>query len=241
MLADPLKAYVVLHAEPQLDADNGPQALAALRGAQFAVALTPYRSSAQEWADVMLPVAPFTETSGTYVNAQGTAQSFKGTVSPFGQTRPGWKVLRVLGNVLQLPGFDDETSESVRDTVLAGGVENRLSNAIKAAPGLGKSVQGLERLADVPIYRSDAIVRRSEPLQAAPASRGPAARMNGNTLVQLGLTAGVRVRVSTAGGSVELETVQDDAVADRAVRIAAAWEQTAALGGSFGEISVERA
>ncbi|SAI73754.1 NADH dehydrogenase subunit G [Bordetella ansorpii] len=241
MLAEPLKAYVVLHAEPLLDADNGPQALAALRGAQFAVALTPYRSSAQDWADVMLPVSPFTETSGTYVNAQGAAQSFKGTVAPFGQTRPGWKVLRVLGNVLQLPGFDDETSESVRDTVLAGGFENRLSNAVKAAPGLGRRLAGLERLADVPIYRSDAIVRRSEPLQAAPASRAPGARMNGQTLAQLGLTAGVKVRVSTPAGAVELETVQDDAVADRAVRIAAAWEQTAALGGAFGEISVERA
>jgi len=240
MLAEPLKAYVVLHAEPLLDADNGPQAQAALQNAQFAVALTSYRSAAQEWADVMLPVAPFTETSGTYVNAEGAAQSFKGTVQPYGQTRPGWKVLRVLGNVLQLPGFDDETSESVRDTVLAAGIENRLSNAIKAAPGLGQALSGLERLADVPIYRSDAIVRRSEPLQAAPASRAPAARMNGSTLAQLGLEAGVKVRVRTAAGAVELEAVQDDAVADRAVRIASAWEQTAALGGAFGEISVER-
>ncbi|HCW18813.1 MAG TPA: NADH-quinone oxidoreductase subunit G, partial [Achromobacter sp.] len=111
MLAEPLKAYIVLHAEPLLDADNGQQAIAALRGAQFAVALTPYRSAAAEWADVMLPVSPFTETSGTFVNAQGLAQSFKGTVTPLGQTRPGWKVLRVLGNVLHLAGFDDETSE----------------------------------------------------------------------------------------------------------------------------------
>ncbi|MGE8655187.1 MAG: NADH-quinone oxidoreductase subunit NuoG [Achromobacter sp.] len=241
MLAEPLKAYVVLHAEPLLDADNGPQAIAALRGAQFAVALTPYRSAAAEWADVMLPVAPFTETSGTFVNAQGLAQSFKGTVAPFGQTRPAWKVLRVLGNVLHLAGFDDETSESVRDAALAGGVEGRLSNDIKAPLGLGQVLTGLERVADVPIYRSDAMVRRSEPLQAAPASKPPAARMNGNTLTRLGLTAGVKVRVTGAQGAVELETVQDDAVADRAVRIAAAFENTAALGGAFGQLSVERA
>ncbi|CAB5512866.1 NADH-quinone oxidoreductase chain 3 [Achromobacter anxifer] len=241
MLAEPLKAYVVLHAEPLLDADNGQQAIAALRGAQFAVALTPYRSAAAEWADVMLPVSPFTETSGTYVNAQGLAQSFKGTVSPFGQTRPGWKVLRVLGNVLHLAGFDDETSESVRDAVLAGGVEGRLSNEIKAPLGLGQVASGLERVADVPIYRTDAMVRRSEPLQAAPASKKPAAAMNGRTLTSLGLTAGVKVRVTGGQGSVELETVQDDAVADRAVRISAAFENTAALGGAFGQISVERA
>jgi NADH-quinone oxidoreductase subunit G len=241
MLAEPLKAYVVLHAEPLLDADNGQQAIAALRGAQFAVALTPYRSAAAEWADVMLPVSPFTETSGTYVNAQGLAQSFKGTVTPFGQTRPGWKVLRVLGNVLHLAGFDDETSESVRDAVLAGGIEGRLSNEIKAPLGLGQAASGLERVADVPIYRTDAMVRRSEPLQAAPASKKPAAAMNGRTLTSLGLTAGVKVRVSSGQGAVELETVQDDAVADRAVRISAAFENTAALGGAFGQISVERA
>ncbi|APX76750.1 NADH-quinone oxidoreductase chain 3 [Achromobacter insolitus] len=241
MLAEPLKAYVVLHAEPLLDADNGQQAIAALRGAQFAVALTPYRSAAAEWADVMLPVSPFTETSGTFVNAQGLPQSFKGTVTPFGQTRPGWKVLRVLGNVLHLAGFDDETSESVRDAVLAGGIEGRLSNEIKAPLGLGQVASGLERVADVPIYRTDAMVRRSEPLQAAPASKRPAAAMNGRTLTSLGLTAGVKVRVSSGQGAVELETVQDDAVADRAVRISAAFENTAALGGAFGQISVERA
>jgi NADH-quinone oxidoreductase subunit G len=241
MLADPLKAYIVLHAEPLLDADNGAQAVAALRAAQFAVALTPYRSAAADWADVMLPVAPFTETSGTFVNAQGLAQSFKGTVVPFQQTRPAWKVLRVLGNVLQLAGFDDETSESVRDAVLSGGMEGRLSNRVNAAPGLGEVLGSLERVADMPIYRSDAIVRRSEPLQQAPASRPPAARMNGHTLASLGLTAGIKVRVRSAAGSVELETVQDETVADRAVRVSAGFEQTAALGGAFGEISVERA
>jgi NADH-quinone oxidoreductase subunit G len=241
MLADPLKAYIVLHAEPLMDADNGPQAVAALRGAQFAVALTSYRSAAADWAHVMLPVSPFTETSGTFVNAQGLPQSFKGTAVPFKQTRPGWKVLRVLGNVLHLPNFDDETSESVRDATLASGVDSRLSNKINAPMSAGVAVAGLERVADVPIYRSDAIVRRSEPLQAAPASRAPAARMNGRTLAGLGLTAGVKVRVGNSTGTVELETVQDDAVADKAVRVSAAFEQTALLGGAFGQISVERA
>jgi NADH-quinone oxidoreductase subunit G len=240
MLADPLKAYLVLHAEPLLDADNGPQAVAALKGA-FSVALTSYRSAAQDWADVMLPIAPFTETSGTFVNAAGTAQSFKGTVAPLGESRPGWKVLRVLGNVLQLPGFEDESSESVRDAVLSGGIEARLSNQIKTAPAARAALGGLERLADVPIYRSDAIVRRSGPLQAAPASSAPVARINGATLSQLGLSAGAQVRVKSAAGSVVLEAVQDDTVAVRAVRVAAAFEQTAPLGGAFGEISVERA
>ncbi|MDQ2150375.1 NADH-quinone oxidoreductase subunit NuoG [Alcaligenaceae bacterium C4P045] len=240
MLAEPLKAYLVVHAEPLLDADNGPQAVQALKDAQFSVALTAYKSAAADWADVMLPIAPFTETSGTFVNAEGRAQSFKGTVAPLGQSRPGWKVLRVLGNVMQIPGFDDETSESVRDAVLSGGVETRLSNKIGGAIGVPSAVSGLERVADLPIYRSDAMVRRAEALQAAPASRAPTARMNGRTLADLGLTAGIAVRVRSASGAVELETVQDDTVADRAVRVAAGFEQTAALGGTTGQLTVER-
>jgi len=240
MLAEPLKAYIVLHAEPALDADNGTQAVNALRGAEFVVALTPYASSAEAWADVMLPVSPFTETSGTFVNAQGLPQSFKGTVTPLGQTRPGWKVLRVLGNVLQLPGFDDETSESVRDAALAAGIEGRLSNEIKAARGLSQVASSLERVTDVPIYRTDAIVRRSEPLQATAASKAPTARMNAATLASLSIAAGDKVRVASAAGSVELQAALDNGVADRSVRISAAFEQTVSLGGAFGEISVER-
>lgn len=242
MLAEPMRAYVVLHAEPQLDSDNGPQALSALRGSQFTVALTSYRSAAESWADIMLPVAPFTETSGTYVNAAGLAQSFKGTTAPLGQARPAWKVLRVLGNVLKLAGFDDETSESVRDTALAGDIPARLSNRVKAEPGLpaARAEGSLERLADLPIFRSDAIVRRAESLQEAAASRAPKARMNAATLERLGLEEGVKVRVRSAQGEAELTAARDDKVADGAVRVAAGFEQTAALGSAFGAISVER-
>jgi len=242
MLAEPLKAYVVLHAEPLLDADAGAQAVATLKRAEFAVALTSYRSAAQEWADVMLPVAPFTETSGTFINAQGLAQSFKGVVAPYGQSRPAWKVLRVLGNVLQLPGFDDETSEAVRDAVLAAGVEPLLSNDLRAACGVGAAprANSLARITDLPIYRSDAIVRRAESLQKTPACAAPTARMCAATLAALGIAAGQRVRVQSAQGSIELHAAADDAVAAGGVRIAAGFEQTAALGSAFGQLTVER-
>ena len=245
MLAEPLKAYIVLHAEPLLDTDNGAQAVAALKAAEFVVALTAFASDASEWADVMLPIAPFTETSGTFVNAQGTAQSFKGTVAPRGQTRPGWKVLRVLGNVLHLAGFDDETSESVRDSVLSGGVSSRLSNLIAAGVASVTAGQGasgaLQRVTDLPIYRSDALVRRAPALQESAASRAPAARMHAQTLASLGCAAGDTVRVKSATGSVTLVAVQDNALPVSAVRIAAGFAQTASLGSAYGQLQVERA
>jgi NADH-quinone oxidoreductase subunit G len=245
MLAEPLKAYIVLHAEPLLDTDNGAQAVAALKAAEFVVALTAFASDAREWADVMLPIAPFTETSGTFVNAQGTAQSFKGTVAPRGQTRPGWKVLRVLGNVLHLAGFDDETSESVRDSVLSGGVSSRLSNQINAGVVSVTTGQGaagaLQRVTDLPIYRSDALVRRAPALQESAASRAPAARMHAQTLASLGCAAGDAVRVQSATGSVTLVAVQDNTLPVSAVRIAAGFAQTASLGSAYGQLQVERA
>lgn len=241
MLQQGLKGYVVLHAEPALDSDNGGQALQSLKNAQFAVALTSYYSAAADWADVMLPIAPFTETSGTFVNAEGRAQSFKGTVAPYGDTRPAWKVLRVLGNLLQLAGFDDETSETVRDTVLVDGIQERLSNYVDGRIGLASESSGLQRVADVPIYRSDAMVRRAEPLQQTAASRAPVARMNAVTLQGLQLQDGDAVRVRSAGGEVQLNAALDSSVADGAVWLSTAFAETLPLGASFGELSVERA
>ncbi|WP_322999870.1 NADH-quinone oxidoreductase subunit NuoG [Castellaniella sp.] len=237
---DPLKAYLVLHAEPRLDSELGDRAVRTLQGSAMAVAFTAFRSAAEDWADVMLPIAPFTETSGSFVNAEGRVQSFKGVAAPVGDTRPGWKVLRVLGNLLGLQGFDDETSESVRDTVMVGGVDGRLSNEIRLAAGTAAAVDGLERVAELPIYRTDALVRRSQPLQEHVSSAPPEAAASAATLQSLGLSAGDAVRVSTAHGSADLTAALDDTVADGAVRIAGAFEQTAALGMGSGAIQLER-
>lgn len=243
MFAQPLKSYIVLHAEPLLDTDNGAQALSALKSAQFNVALTPFADGAKDWAHVMLPVAPFTETAGTFVNAQGLAQSFKGTAQPFGQSRPAWKVLRVMGNVLHLAGFDDESSESVRDAVLSSGIESRLSNSIHAQPAAAapQAVQGLQRVTDVPIYRTDALVRRSAPLQVTQASRAPVARMSAATLQQLGLAAGQQVRVKSAQGAVQLAAELDDGLPAGTVRVSAGFDMTSALGSASAILHVERA
>ncbi|MBP6020594.1 MAG: NADH-quinone oxidoreductase subunit G [Burkholderiaceae bacterium] len=240
MLDEGLKSYLVLHAEPAMDAANGARAVQVLKDAGFVVALTAYRTAAQDWADIMLPVSPFTETSGTFVNAQGTAQSFKGAAAPLADTRPAWKVLRVLGNLFQLQGFEDESSESVRDTVLEGGIEGRLSNQITGKVGVSPAATSLERIADVPIYRVDAIVRRSEPLQATTASRLPLAYASAATLAGLNIQSGQQVSVSSAQGQVMLTVLADDAVADQCVRVATAFKETLDLGASAGSLTLER-
>lgn len=240
MLQNPLKAFIVLHAEPKLDCDNGVQAQEMLTNA-FSIALTPFKSAAQDWARIMLPVAPFTETSGTFVNAEGRAQSFKGVVAGKGQSRPGWKVLRVLGNILKLSDFEDETSETIRDAVLQNGYVARLGNKVVTDPQVpAVAPVGLERVADVPVYRTDAMVRRAESLQLSPASVIPRVRMNAQTMTSLELANGIQVKVKSASGEVILELEQDDTLANNTVRISHAFEQTAALGSAFAQLTVER-
>jgi len=240
MLAEPRKAYFVLHAEPLLDADNGAQAVQALKSAGLAVALTAYRSAAEDWADVMLPIAPFSETSGTFVNAEGRTQSFKAVAPPPADVRPAWKVLRVLGNLFELPGFDAQSSENVRDAVLAGDVSARLSNAIRADVGLTDAPIGVQRVADVPIYRADAVVRRAAPLQTVQDMLPLTARMSAALLTQLGVQDGDAVRVRSAQGEIQLSAQQDDTVPADCVRIATGFERTAALGSAFAQLTVER-
>lgn len=240
MLDQGLKSYLVLHAEPAMDAANGARAVQVLKEAGFVVALTAYRTAAQDWADVMLPVSPFTETSGTFVNAQGVAQSFKGAAAPLADTRPAWKVLRVMGNLFQLEGFEDESSESVRDVVLEGGIEGRLSNQITGRVALTLAATGLERIADVPIYRVDAIVRRSEPLQATTASSLPQAYASAATLASLNIQSGDQVKLSSDQGQLSLAVLVDDAVADQCVRVATAFKETLGLGASTGLLTLER-
>ena len=244
MLAAPRQAYVVLGAEPELDSADGAQALAALRQAACTIVMTPFKSAAMlDYAAVLLPVSPFTETSGTFVNAEGRAQSFYAAAKPLGESRPAWKVLRVLGNLLEQSGFNQESSEAVRAEALGGepGFVGGLDNGI-AGVGFHAAAAGggLERLADVPIHFADALVRRAPALQRAADSAAPAARMNAATLARLGVAGGERVKV-VGTGSVVLPAALDDGLPDGVVRVAAAHADTVALGAMFGALTVEKA
>lgn len=244
MLAQPRRAYVILGAEPEFDSANPQQARAALAHADTVVMLSPFASrAAMEHADVLLPVAPFTETSGTYVNCEGLPQSFNGVVRSLGDSRPAWKVLRVLGNLLGLSGFEYETSEAVRDDVLAKPVAERLSNATAAQTAAPVAAAGgIERLADVPIYHADPIVRRAGSLQLTAASRAAVrAGLPADLFEQLGLAVGDAVRVTQGQGSVVLPAVLDRTLASGVIRVPAATEASAQLGPMFGTVSVEKA
>ncbi len=159
MLDGSLKAALLLNTEPEFDTAAGAAAVAALGKAEMVVTLSPFKTNLA-FSDVLLPIAPFTETSGSFVNAEGRLQSFHAVVKPRGETRPAWKVLRVLGNLLDVPGFNFETSQDVLAKVKAQPLQ--LSNAIRADVRLGGSVG---EPAVAAIYQLDGIVRRAPSLQ----------------------------------------------------------------------------
>ncbi len=242
MLAQPRRAYLLLHAEPELDCGNPRQALAAMQGAELVVAMSTFRHRALDYAHVLLPIAPFTETAGSFVSTEGRLQSFVGVVRPLGETRPAWKVLRVLGTLLGLPGFELGSAEEVRDAALQGvDIAARLSNAAPSS-GAGAAVRhdGIQRIAEVPIYFADALVRRALPLQLTADAADPVAAMRGSLMERLGLREGDRVRVAQDGGEAILPIALDERVPAGCVRIAAAHELTADLGDMFGMVELSR-
>ena len=242
IFAAPRKAYILLHAEPKFDSANPQVAAEALAAADMVVVMSAFQHGF-DYADVLLPVSPYSETSGTFVNAEGRPQSFNGSARPLGETRPAWKVLRVLGNLLGVAGFDYDTSEAIRNEVLAGDVAARLSNFAQMPPQAAKASAeaGLERIADVPIYSTDGIVRRAESLQQSSDAQAPRAVLSAALAQRLGVADGAAVLVTQGAGSAILPALIDVRLPDNVVRLAAAHLATSTLGAMFGAISVEKA
>jgi NADH-quinone oxidoreductase subunit G len=244
MFDEPRRAYLVMHAEAEFDFANPVAARAALERAELVVAMSPFRHGSA-YADVLLPISPFTETSGTFVNCEGRAQSFRGVVQPRGETRPGWKVLRVLGSMLALPDFAFDTSEQVRDSVLpkdedevARLLDNRTDVAITPA---ARAAAAIERVADVPIYFADPLVRRAGSLQQTRDAKPPRARVHRSLLDQLGLAEGAQLKIRQGRGEAVVNAVVDPTVPAGVVRLPAAHASTCALEGLCGPVTVERA
>ncbi|MHB1175187.1 MAG: NADH-quinone oxidoreductase subunit NuoG [Sulfuriferula sp.] len=244
MMATPRKAYLLLGAEPELDCNDPAAAMRALQSADMVVAMSAYKHSALEYADVLLPIAPFSETSGTFISTEGRVQSFNGTVKPLGETRPAWKVLRVLGTMLGVKGFDYDTSEAVRQDALggsglaAGALNNRLSGPVLQSAAITGT---LTRVGEVPMYQADAIVRRAASLHGTRAAALPNASMHSALLARLGLADGAMVTVRQGEARAVVRALADDRLPDQCVRLAAAHPLTATLGAMLGEVSVERA
>ena len=252
MLAQPLKAYLLLHAEMDFDTADPRAARAAMQSAELVVAMSPFRH-ALDYAQVLLPVSPFTETGGSFVNMEGRAQSFQGVVRPLGETRPAWKVLRVLGTLLELPGFAYDSVEGVRSDCISaiGDMASRLDNSIQGEPGqLGASAAqagrsglekaGIERIGEVPIYHVDGIVRRAESLQLTRDAQVAAVSLPGSLAEKLGLRQNDLVRIIQQGGEAVLPFLRDDRLPANCARIPAGCHETSGLGPLFGEISLER-
>lgn len=242
--APPCQAYILMNLEPEFDAYNPQQAMKEISNAEFVVSLSSFRGNIKNYADVILPIAPFTETSGTFVNTEGRVQSFNGVVSPLGDTRPGWKVLRVLGNLLQLDGFDYETSEQIRAQVIPAedAITRYLNNDLKdyEMSISSEEMTDLQRIGEIPIYQADPIVRRAESLQLTRDAASPKAWLSTTLLEQLNVSEGEIVRLKQGDGEVQLEVACDDELPFNCVRVACAHPNSIALGAMFGKISVEK-
>ena len=233
MLGAPAKANLLIGFEPEHDTLLGEAALHNLKQSECNVVLTPFISETMKsYAHVILPIGVFAETSGTYVNTEGRWQGMRGVAKPQGEARPAWKVLRVLGNLLNLEGFDYVSSEEVRDElrslcedmVLASGVA-----PMDIAPQEA-SEQGLERIGGIALYASDALVRRSASLQETGEGSQVAIRLHPGTIAAKGLSLDAAVEISAGQASIQLPLIADEGMPASAAWVPYGVAETMRLG-----------
>jgi NADH-quinone oxidoreductase subunit G len=233
------KALIVFGCEPELDVLGGQRVTRGLEDAEFVVQASAFIGQAKQYADVLLPISPSTETSGTFINIAGQVQSFKAVVSPKGQTRPGWKVLRVMGNLLQLDGFEFNSSEEVLAALLP--TDLGLNNTLPAQQNMVAALNGLEVASFVPMYDTDAQVRRAESLQQTKAAKPVLAQMNERTASALSLGHGDSVKLTDAQGGVAVGHVSlERHVADNTVLVPVSRRETVGLRTALGAVQVEK-
>ena len=243
MLEHPLRGYLLMGVEPELDSSHPLAAAKVLNEAEFVVSFTSFVSEQmKQYADVLLPISPFSETSGTFVNIEGSWQSFAGAVAPLGESRPAWKILRVLGNLFDLKGFDYTSSDQVRDELKAscGQIEPSTEVAWRCPADFNGDSGSVQRIGEVPIYATDALVRRSDPLQQTQDAAAAAVYIKESVATSLGLVEGDVAQVMQGGGSVWLPVVIDERVADGCAVIPAALPETAGLGAIHGPVDVSK-
>ena len=248
MLENPRSAYVLFNIEADYDAWHPELALQAFNDASCVIAINSFMSpSLQSHADIILPLASFAETPGTYVNIEGRWQTIAAAAGkPPGEARPGWRILRVLGNLFELPGFDYQTVAEVRDELQQRCVELQLTQsdppknppelpAAALAPASGR----LLRLSDIPIYATDPVVRRAEPLQAtADGINAGKAALCTTTATTLGLSHATSLSIKLQEQTINLPMRLDDGVPPGCVLIGIGVPGLPLLGPAFAELEV---
>ena len=217
--------------------------------AEFVVAIAPYSNTIMlENADVILPSAGFGETSGTFVNAEGSWQSFRAAAKAFGDSRPAWKILRVLGNTLGVQGFDYVSSADVKNELkiacdAADDVSNKLdiSGVYQKPETVGDN--RLQRIGEVSMYAGDSLVRRASALQQSLPDQDKLF-LNSVELGKLGVqldadtTTEVQVTVQQDGNSTAMEVALDDSIPNGCALIYSGIQTSALLGSAFGTIEL---
>ncbi|MFN7504162.1 MAG: molybdopterin-dependent oxidoreductase, partial [Limnobacter sp.] len=219
MLEGKAKAAIVFGAEPDLDSVQGQKITRGLIDAEFVVQASAFVGNAKQYADVLLPIAPSTETSGTFINIAGTPQTFKAAVRPLGETRPGWKVLRVMGNLLGLDGFEFNSSEEVLKAFLPSNVCSVLNNSIPEQAVAGVALNGqFELAAFAPIYDTDSLVRRADSLRKTKAAKPALAQVGVQTAESLGVKNGDNIQLTDSeGGNLRAEVLVNKTIAENTV------------------------
>jgi NADH-quinone oxidoreductase subunit G len=240
------KAVVLYQVEPTMDLANPAIAKEALLQAQTVIAMSAFISDdLLDLADVILPITPYAEQAGTYINIVGDVQTVQASVRPLGQARPGWKVLRVLGDLLKLDGFHFNAVDEVMNSALGGlDIPAALSNRTQIGLEQGQlsSGTGVERVADLPIYFTDAIVRRAQSLHLTVDSKNAMkAGLSPELFAHYGLKEGDAIKVTQGNHSVVMPATLQKGLASGVVRIATGTPVSAELGSAFGELIVERA
>lgn len=241
MWSDKIRTFLLLGIEPEYDAADSARAQAALKNARCVIALNIYQTPEMlRYAHVILPITPHAEMAGTSVNAQGDWQTFSAVTQPQGQSRPAWKILRVLATLLQLKEFDYQSLEEVQNEIAQLDIKEQtpVGPFVFAPPK--NNLPALVRIAPMPIYAQDPIVRRAPSLQKTPDALFTGVHMNAAQAKTLGLMTARFVSVQQNDHKVELPLVLDETIPERAVYLASGLRETVGLAAAYQSIKIKR-
>ena len=241
MLSTGMNAFVLVNVEPELDTANPSVAMKAIDDADFVISLSPYVTDEMKMsADVLLPVSPFSETSGTFVNTEGQWQSFTGAITPLAETRPAWKVLRVLGNIFELEGFDFITSEDVRDEAKekAATLDTVSKMPWRCPKSLAAATDEIQRIGLLPIYASDNVVRRSAALQQTDDAISACVIVNAETAKKNKIHDEDKVVVTQNNIKLNLRVHIEDSIPDNCVVIPQGVQGVEVFDAAYSEVTL---